>query len=433
MAGIFGIVSKENCINDLFWGTFYLQHRAQNYCGIALYDGEKIKNYTHKGLLRQQFSMERLERLNGFSGIGSVSTSREPVSELSKAGGIIISFDGNLINSLLLRDKLLKEGRDFSGYHDPEEVNDSVLLSKMISKEMKFEKGIEKLISEIKGDFALVALSKEGIYAARGWGRKPLVLGKKNGSYAVASESNAFINLNIEITRDVQPGEIVIINKDGITTIKKFDVKPVQYGTFEWIYTAYPNSVIDGRSVSEVRKKLGKLLAKNYPVEADIVSPIPNSGRWHAVGYSIESKIPYAEAFVRYDYSDRSFTPGEQQFRDLEAKIKLIPIEEVIKGKRIITVDDSIVRGTQTLNQVERLKHYGALEVHARIACPPLMAACQYGKTTKKDEDCIARRMAIKDIREKLKLDSLEYATVEMLEEAIGFSRDMLCLDCWGY
>ena len=177
---------------------------------------------------------------------------------------------------------------------------------------------------------------------------------------------------------------------------------------------------------------IGKLLAKNYPIDADIVSPVPNSGRWHAIGYAQESGIPYEEVFSRYDYSDRSFTPRDQALRDFEAKTKLIPIEEIIKGKRIVLIDDSIVRGTQILNQSERLKKLGAEEVHARIACPPLMYACKYGKTTKKDMDCLARRMPVSEIQGKLGLDSLKYATVEMLEEAIGYSREKLCLSCWG-
>jgi amidophosphoribosyltransferase len=174
------------------------------------------------------------------------------------------------------------------------------------------------------------------------------------------------------------------------------------------------------------------LLAKKFPIEADIVSPIPNSGRWHAIGYAKESKIPYEDVFVRYDYSDRSYTPGEQVDRDQEARDKLIPVSSAIKGNRIIIVDDSIVRGTQTLNQVERLRQLGAKEVHAMIACPPLMDACNYGKSTKKDEDCIARRMSLEDLQERLKLDSLNYATVEILEGAMNYSRDKLCLDCWG-
>lgn len=431
MAGIFGIVSDKRCIDNLFYGTFYLQHRAQDYCGLALYDGKRLKEYTHAGLIKQKFPKEELTDMKGNCGIGSVSSQRQPVSELGKIGGIIMCFDGNLINHERIKEELLKKGATFSGYYSPEEVTDTVLISKIISNEANFGKGIEKLVQSIEGDFAIIALAKEGIYAARGYGRKPLILGKKEGGYAVSSESNSFDNLEIEIVRDVEPGEIVLLDKEGIHNLKKLNLQPIKYGTFEWIYTAYRSSVIDKRSVAEVRERIGKLLARRYPVEADIVSPVPNSGRGHAIGYAKESGIKYDEVFARYDYSDRSYTPKEQVDRDEEARIKLVPIISAIKGKRIILIDDSIVRGTQTLNQVERLRDLGAKEVHARIACPPLMAACKYGKTTKKDEECIATRMSVEEIRKKLELDTLGYAKVEDLEEAIGFPRDMLCLECW--
>lgn len=432
MAGICGITSKENCIDDLFWGSFYLQHRAQNYCGIALCSDGKLEDYTRKGLLRPQFPADKLSSMKGNYGIGSVSSAREPVSELSKSGGMIISFDGNLINHNKLKEDLLRGGATFSGHRNPEEINDSDIISKIISSEISFEKGIERLIESAEGDFAIVALAREGVYGARGWGRKPLILGKKDGTSMIASESNSFINRKVKIERDVAPGEIVLLNNEGIHQVKKFNLNGEKYCTFEWVYTAYPSSKIDGVSVAIARQKIGGFLAEKYPVEADIVSPIPNSGRWHAIGYAAKSEVPYFEVFVRYDYSDRSYTPGEQYLRDLEAQIKLIPIEDMIRGNKIISVDDSIVRGTQTLNQVERLKYFGALAVHARIACPPLMSACRYGKTTKKDDDCIARRMPVEDIRDKLKLDSLEYATVDILEKAIGLPRDKLCLDCWN-
>lgn len=431
MSGIFGIVSEKDCVDDLFLGTFYLQHRAQDYCGLVLYDGEKIRGYTHKGLIKQQFPKEKLKELKGSFGIGCVSSDRQPISELARYGGIVFAFDGNIINYRDLKNKLLSERISFSGYHDLEEVSDIVLISKLIAKEPDFVLGIIKLVEIMRGDFAIIALTKRGIYAARGWGRKPLILGQRGGDYAVSSESSSFENIGFEIIRDVEPGEIVLLDENRISSLKKLSLRPVKYGTFEWVYTAYPVSIIDGRCVAEVRQKIGQLLAKKYPVEVDLVSPVPNSGRWHAIGYSKESKIPYAEVFVRYDYSDRSYTPQQQVDRDEEARTKLLPIKKVVEGKRIVLVDDSIVRGTQTLNQVDRLRRLGAKEIHARIACPPLMAACKYGKTTKDDDECIARRMIIEEIRKRLKLDSLGYATIEILEKAIGFPREKLCLECW--
>ena len=439
MAGICGIVSERgNCINDLFLETFYLQHRAQDYCGLFWYSNGNIMGSTHKGLLEANFSLEVLRDCQGSHGIGSVSVSREPISGLSRHQSGTITFDGNLYNNQKLKDYLLRERAVFSGYHFPEQISDCDLISNLVLNEFSFEKGIESLLNLIEGDFAVVNLTSQGIYAARGFGRKPLVLGIKETdefgkSYAVASESTSFVNTGFEILRDVNPGEIVFIDKTGIHTIFQKDLEGrIKYGTFEWIYTSYPDSVIDGRSVSEVRKRIGALLARKYAVEADIVSPIPNSGRWHAIGYSQESKIPYEEVFIRFDYSGRSFTPGDSKKQQLIADTKLIPVRSSISGKRIVSVDDSIVRGTQTKKQVQRLHENGAREVHGRIACPPLMCACPYGKSTSKDEDCIASRMSIEDIRTSRRYDTLEYATIEMLEEAIGFPRDKLCLTCWG-
>jgi len=438
MAGIFGVVSEENLQRDLFLGTFYLQHRAQDYCGLlSCDDGGKLNGSTHKGMLKQSFTKDDLLKLKGNYGIGSVSVTREPSSGLSRYQLGTICFDGSIYNSVELKDNLLRGGVVFAGYHYPEDVPDSDLISNIVLREPSFEKGIERLLELAKGDFSILNLTRDGIFAARGYGRKPLILGKKGGAYAVSSESTSFINTGFKIERDVEPGEIVFIDRKGFQRTKKFELgDKVKFGTFEWIYTAYPTSIIDGRAVHEVRFEIGRQLAKAFPVAADVVSPIPNSGRWHGIGFNYESYasglgVPYGEVFVRFDYSDRSFTPGSEEVQQEVADIKLIPVEGLIKGKRIVIVDDSIVRGTQTKNQVGRLKQCGAKEVHARIACPPLMGACPYGKSTKRDEDCIARRMSIEDIRVSRELDSLEYATIEMLERATGFPRSKLCLECW--
>ena len=431
MSGIFGVVSNKRCVDDLFLGTFYVQHRAQDCCGLFTHDGKEFSSYPEKGLLRHNFPADKRKKMSGTSGVGSVSTDMQPIAELSSSGGLITCFDGNIINYDELTKDLLREGSTFSGYQNPKEVNDSVLVSKIISLEVNFEKGIESLIDAIKGDFAIISLTEEGVYAARGWGRKPLILGEKEGSYAVSSESNSFENTGFEIYRDVKPGEVVLLNRDGIHTVKKFDLDPVKFGTFEWIYTSHPASVVDGKSVSAVRKEMGRLLAKRYPAEADIVSPYPNSGRWHAIGYAQQSNIPYEEVFVRYDYSDRSYTPGNEAARYEEGRTKLIPVRDSIADKSIIMVDDSIVRGTQTLTRTGELRRHGAKEVHGRIACPALLHACMYGKTTKDDDDCIARRMSFDGIQKRLQLDSLGYATIEDLELATGFPKEELCLECW--
>ncbi|MBR9706381.1 hypothetical protein GOV14_05075 [Candidatus Pacearchaeota archaeon] len=441
MSGIVGVVSEDDCMKDALTCTFYLQNRSEGYSGLAWKnDDNKLKNSTHKGLIKQSFTKERLRHMQGNYVIGSVSGNREPVSELSNSGGMMLCYDGNLLNYDEIKNDLLKDNCSFSGYHNPEEICDSVLISKIIAREPDFETGIESLIDKMQGDFAVTALTPQGVYAARGWGRKPLILGKhiEKKSYAVSSESVSFINPGFEIVRDVEPGEVVLLDNEGIHSVKKFDLKPIKYGTFEWVYTAHPASVIDGRSVELARNAIGALLAKRYgdEIDADIVSPIPNSGRCHSTGVAnvLSKKLgtDYLEVFKKFDYCGRSFTPGTDVERHEVAEEKLIPVREIIEGKRIVVVDDSIVRGTQTQIQTKRLKEMGAKAVYAMIACPPLMAACSYGKSTEKASDCIAQRMSLDQIRETRGLDGLFYATIEDLEEAIQKPREELCLDCWG-
>lgn len=433
MGGVFGVVSRDNCSRDAVAGAFYLQNRSEDYCGAAWKDPNgELRESTHKGLVKQNFSNEKMDWMKGNSAIACVSGNREPVSELSSSGGMVLCYDGNIANYDELKDGLLKEGVSFSGCRGPEEVYDSVLISKIIAREASFEGGVEKLVNSMKGDFSLVALTNEGVYGARGWGRKPLILGKKDGSYAISSESVSFINRGFEIVRDVNPGEVVLLSSDSVKSVAQFDLSPVKFGTFEWIYTAHPASVIDGRSVELVRNKIGALMAEKYKIDADLVSPIPNSGRCHAVGFANASGTPYTEVFKKFDYCGRSFTPNSLEQQHEVADEKLIPVRELIEGKRIIIVDDSIVKGNQTRKQTQRLRELGAKEVYAIIACPPLVAACNYGKSIKNDEDCIAKRMSLEEIRETRCLDGLYYADVEILEKAIGMERDKLCLDCWG-
>ncbi len=434
MAGIFGInsIKKKNCINELFMGTFYLQHRAQQYCGMAVYKNGRFFDSTHKGKLRDVFEQDNMKNLEGTFGIGTVNTSRQPVSIYSRYAGFLLAFDGNLSNHNKLKDMLVEKGISFSGYVNPKYVPDEEIMTNIIASEKNIPKGITKLTGLMEGDFSLLILSSEGIYAARGWGRKPLILGKNNDFFAVSSESCSFPNLNINITRDVKPGEIVLITAKEVKTVKQLKLSPVKYGTFEWIYTASPASIIDGMSVERARNNMGMLLAKRYPIKADLVGEVPNSGMGHAIGYAIGSKLPHKRVFIRYDYADRSYTQKTQKDRSREANLKLLPISSNVTGKRIIIADDSIVRGTQMKeNLVNKLEKAGVKEVHAIIACPPLMDRCKYGKTTKKRKDCIARVIPVNKIGKFLGLNSLNYAKKEDLAKAIGKPLDKLCLDCW--
>ncbi|MFC1555800.1 amidophosphoribosyltransferase, partial [candidate division KSB1 bacterium] len=348
MSGIFGIFSDSNCIEDLIWGTSYLQHRGQKYCGWAVVTGGKMQYNTHAGKLREKIDFKEAQEAKGNFGIAAVSSGdRQPVSELSRYGEFFMAYDGNIVEAGDLKEALLDEGHSFTGYYDPTYVPDNVLIAKILAHHGPVE-GIEALCKRMDGDFALIILTRTGLIAARGWGRKPLILGKSGRSYVVASESCSFPNLGLEIERDVEPGEIVSIDGDGFKTLKNLDLSPIKYGTFEWIYTANASSIIDGISVEQFRNDVGRKLAERYPAKADLVSEIPNSGIGYAIGYANESGIPHNRIFVKYDYADRSFTQGTEREREMEAKRKLIPLTSIIKGKSVIITDDSIVRGTQT-------------------------------------------------------------------------------------
>jgi len=436
MSGIFGIYSEEKCIEDLIWGTSYLQHRGQKFCGYAVSLDGKLNYKSHAGKLREKINFKEAKSFEGTVGIGVVSSGdRQPVGELSRFGEFFLVYDGNVIAAKDLKEELLKEGHSFTGYYDPTYVPDNVLIGKILALKGPFE-GIEQLPHRITGDYSLIILTKDGLIASRGWGRKPLILGKGEGKFAVASESCAFPNLKIEIERDVKPGEIVLIDKQGFTTIKQLKVEPVKYGTFEWVYTANAASIIDGISVEEFRNKIGAKLSERYPVEADVVSEIPNSGIGYAIGYACKSGIPHGRIFVKYDYADRSFTQATAEEREMEAKRKLLPLIPIIKGRRVIITDDSIVRGTQTReSHVPRLKQAGAKEVHARIGCPLLKDKCNYGKTTKKKGEILSVKLGManeEDVRKFLGLDSIGFALPEDLADASERPLDQLCISCWG-
>lgn len=426
--GVFGITSTAKTIlNELYTGVFYLQHRGQQYCGLATTEGKKIKIRTHRGLVRETFA-EDLDGLDGRYGIGHTSLKdRQPILLDSKLGEFAICFSGRILNTEQLVQKLKEEGHSFHSTEDLE------IIAKLIAQGNDFVDGITKMAEAIKGSYALLILTKDGIYAARDKrGFRPLILGKRDGSIAVASESCSFNNLGIMIERDVKPGEIVFL-KDGMYETKKI-IKAdfYQYCAFEWIYTANLASIIDGLNVDIARRNLGSALANSFPVKADVVAAVPSSGIGHAIGYAQASGIPYDQVFVKYEYASRSYTQPTQKARDLEAKIKLIPIGPKIKGKRVVIVDDSIVRGTQFKNDlVVKLKLWGVKEIHARIACPPLKGPCRYGRSTRGKKELIGSVKSIEEIRKYIGLTSLAYNSVENVVKAIGKPEKDLCLSCW--
>ena len=442
--GLFGLYSSAECVHEIYQGIDFLQHRGQQYCGIATYkDGLHL--VTHHGRVGDTFTEPNIDYLKGSFGIGHVSLlERQPVKWMSQLGEISVAFSGNIINSEELINDIMRKGGSFLQGYDIE------IISKIIMYEGDAVAGITALAEKIKGAYSILLLTKDGIFAARDlYGFRPLILGQGKDKFAVSSESRAFHNLDMDIVRDVQPGEIVHINDQGFTTVKQLDSPRRAYCSFEWAYTASIDSVIDGLSVQKARNSLGASLAQRDidegGIEADIVAPVPMSGCGHALGYHMRSEHNYQEVFLYNRYADRSYTQSTQVAREKMAKRKLSTLHSAIEGQRIILCDDSIVRGTQIFNKVQDLKKAGAKEVHVRIACPPLMYPCDFGISTQRYDELIARKF-IKEgainslvqlrelenwVAEQIHADSVSYNSLDIFVAALGFDKENLCLKCW--
>jgi amidophosphoribosyltransferase len=446
MAGLFALsidskLYQENFLEDLFWGTFYQQHRGEEYSGLSTF-GEKIKLRTHRGLFRPAFAKD-LKHLEGTEGIGYCGGDEEPVLVDSKLGKLSFCFSGNIRNSSELVEQFKDLGHSFERGGDDIEI-----IAKLVIQGKNIVDGIEKMTKKIDGAYSLLILSSEGIYAARGpTGHWSLVVGEKDGAIAIASESGGFGNLGFKYCRDLEPGEIVLIKNGCLETKGRIPASKVQICSFAWVYTGFPNAVLEGIPVSQVRKKLGARLAQkdiNKGFIPDIVIPVPDSGRFHAIGYHQEfcrqknkgrvEKVPYYdEILIKYPYGGRSFTPQDEEARKREAQIKLVVSAENYRDKRVVVCDDSIVRGTQTQTDlVPKLKKAGVKEIHFRISSPELRSPCPWGKTTRKKEEILAYRLPSKKERIKfLGIESLEYNSIKDLVEAIGLPLSQeLCVDC---
>ncbi|MBU1112601.1 MAG: amidophosphoribosyltransferase [Candidatus Omnitrophica bacterium] len=460
MSGLFGVISKGDCLKDLFYGTDYHSHMGTEYGGVAVL-GESFNRQIHN-ISQTQFKSkfyEDYKHMEGDKGIGVISDfDEQPIYLNSKFGPFCIVTAGLIDNRDKLVEKLLQEGVTFSEVTKGG-VNTAELIAKLISQGDDLIDGIEKMFNRIEGSCSLLLLTKDGIYAARDRrGYTPLAIGKKDSAYAITSETSAFPNLGFKIVKYVQPGEIVLVDQKGMHE-KKSGLKDNQICTFLWIYTGFPASTYEGINTEVVREECGKRLARrDKDIEVDLVSGVPDSGVAHAIGYAIESGKPYRRPLVKYTPGyGRSYTPPSQETRDLIAKMKLIPIKDIIKGNRIVVCEDSIVRGTQLKNfTVKKLWEAGAKEVHARPACPPLMFPCKFCLSTRSFDELAARK-AIKAIEGKevediseyldsnsskyakmvawiakdLEVTTLRYQTIEDLIEAVGLPKEKLCLYCW--
>jgi len=436
--GVFGIVSKQECISELFYGLLALQHRGQESCGIAVSNSGDINVSKALGLVSRTFDHENIKELKGTMGIGHVRYSTAGHSGIQNAQPFIakgadlkfaIAHNGNLVNFWALRDQLTERGHVFSTSSDTEVI--SMILASEYAKEHDLIQAIKNTARHLDGSYSLLIMTPSEIYAIRDtFGFRPLLMCDLPHGYAFASEDCAFRTLPSKLIRDVKPGEIIKATADGIETERIGKVSRRAHCMFEYVYFARPDSTTNGVSVYKARKNLGKMLARDYPVKADVVSAVPYSGVAAAIGYSNESGIPYTEVLMRDRYGGRSFIMPQQEMRDYIAKSKLIPIEEEIKGKRIILVDDSIVRGTTMRQIVSTIRAHGAKEIHLRISCPPVIAPCFYGVDMQQYKQFIANEKSVPEIAKFIGVESLGYNSVPRLVESIGLPRDHLCMAC---
>lgn len=426
-------------LDDLFFGTFYHQHLGEAYGGLSTSANGRFQIRTHRGLFRVTFARD-LDGMGGTEGIGYCGSDREPHFVESRLGKLSACFSGNLTNLQELVARFKGSGHSFTRGDDIE------VITKLIVQGGDVIGGIRTMAGEIRGAFSLILLTEEGIYAVRcPTGQWPLVIGAKEGAAVVASESGGFRNLGFKRVRDLEPGEIVLLKNGQWETRGRIPASRIQACSFYWIYTGFPNDVFEGVPASLVRKRLGAALARRdieRGFTPDIVIPVPDSGRFHAIGYHQEfcrqmmagkiDRVPlYEELLLKYPYAGRSFIPQDQTLRDREARIKLLVSGEDCAGKVVAVCDDSIVRGTQTQTElVPKLRLAGVKEIHFRISNPELRSRCRWGKTTTKSELLASRIPALEDRIQYLGVEGLEYNAIQDVAEAIGRPLESLCVDC---
>jgi len=462
MGGFFGVVSNKDCVADLFYGTDYHSHLGTSRGGMVVRNSRGFKRNIHdisNTPFRTKFE-EDLPKYEGHMGLGVISDYEDqPLLIGSHHGTYAIVTVGRLNNLEDLALEALKERETHFSELKGNEYNQTEVVANLINRQDSLVDGIRHLQQRTDGSCSLLLLTREGVYAARDrLGRTPVVLGRKNGSTAVTLETSALPNLGYEVERELGPGEIVRIHPDGVERLSPPGDR-MQICSFLWIYYGYPASNYEGINVEVARNRCGAALARADDVEIDYVAGIPDSGIGHAIGYSSEAGVPYRRPFVKYTPTwPRSFMPQEQRVRDLVARMKLIPIRELIEGRRLLFCEDSIVRGTQLKDVIQRIFDLGAREVHMRPACPPLVCACKFLNFSRsKSELDMAGRKAISElegegggdlaeyanprtekhaamvegIRKRLGLTSLRYQTLGNMIEAIGMPRDRLCTYCW--
>ncbi|MDD6856832.1 amidophosphoribosyltransferase [Lachnospiraceae bacterium HCP1S3_C3] len=434
--GVFGIYDFDgnDIASTIYYGLFALQHRGQESCGIAVSDtnGPKGQVSVHKGmgLVNEVFTQEELQKLKGNIGVGHTRYSTAGSSTRENAQPLVLNYvkgtlglahNGNLINALELRKELEYTGAIFQTTIDSEVIAYHIARERI--KTSTVEDAVKNAMKKIKGAYSLIVMSPRKLIGARDpFGFKPLCIGKRDNAYILASETCALDTIGAEFVRDVLPGEIVTINEDGIQSDTSLCLPKEKEARciFEYIYFSRPDSIIDGVSVYHSRIMAGRYLAKDHPVEADVVVGVPESGNAAALGYSLESGIPYGTAFVKNGYVGRTFIKPKQSNRESSVRVKLNVLKEAVAGKRVIMIDDSIVRGTTSDRIVGMLKEAGATEVHVRISSPPFISECYFGTDIPSKEQLIAHNRTVEDIRKIIGADSLGYLEINRLSEMVN-------------
>lgn len=436
--GVFGVYGHPEAARLIYLGLYALQHRGQEGAGIVCARNGVLTAHRGVGLVADVFKPHKLARVKGNQGIGHVRYSTfgsnnlrnvQPLVVDYARGSMAVGHNGNLVNAGILRETLEETGAIFQS------TTDSEVIIHRISRSCgeTFTDCVVEALKEVLGAFSVLVMNGEEIVAARDpHGFRPLWLGKLDGAYIVASETCALDIIDAERVREIAPGEVVTIDKTGVSSHFPFEPTVPKQCIFEYIYVSRPDSDIFGASVDEVRKNMGRELARHAPVEADVVMAVPDSSNPAALGYSHESGIPFDMGIIRNHYVGRTFIEPEQGIRDFGVRIKLNPSQSAIEGKRIVLVDDSIVRGTTAKKIIKMLRNHGAREIHFRISSPPIINSCHYGIDTPNPSRLIAHNMTVDEIREFLGVDTLAYLPIEALVAATGGAREHFCLGCFN-
>ncbi len=435
--GVFGVFAPgEDVARITFYGLYALQHRGQESAGIASANGRRLYLHTGMGLVSQVFAEEDLGYLPGHMAIGhtrysttgsSLPANSQPIQIEGPAGSLALGHNGNIVNAEVLRADLEEQGVAFSTGTDTEIIACTLAHAPGTSWQERWSYLMRRLV----GAYSLVALTPQELMAARDpMGNRPLCLGKLNGGWVIASETCALDHLGATFVREIEPGEVVRITEEGVQSFRAAERKDA-FCIFEYIYFARPDSVIDGKLVYPVRMALGAQVAREHPAEADVVIGMPHSATAAAVGYSQETGIPFVEGLVANRYVGRTFIQPDQRIRDVGVRLKFNPLPELLEGRRVVVVDDSIVRATTNRPVVAMLRKAGAREVHVRITSPPIISPCFFGIDMGTRWELIAGRMTVEEIREHIDADTLGYLSVEGLLEAVGLAKEKFCLACF--